>query len=72
MSKTIYIHTIDGRPAYFSEPDGQIVYVCHYDRAAKPAHSLKQIRKEQKITKENRKKWGFNDNDYGYKRYKID
>jgi len=69
--KTIYIHTIDGQPAYFSEPDNQIVYVCHYDKFAIPAYSLAQIRKEQKITKEYRKLSGFYDNGYGYKRYRI-
>lgn len=70
--KTIYIHTINGAPAYFSEPDGQIVYVLHYGRDAKPAYSLEQIRHEQKLTKEYREKRGFDDNDYGYKRYRVE
>lgn len=70
--KTIYIHTIDGQPAYFSEPDRQIVYVTHYDILSKPAYSLAQIRREQAITIKYRAESGFNDSDYGYKRYTIE
>lgn len=72
--KTIYIHTIDGKPAYFSETNGQIVYAPRHGRAAEPAYSLKQIRREQKLTKEYREKrgYGYIQREYGYKRFRID
>ena len=66
MSK--YLHTIDGRPATF---DGyQICYATTNGKANDLADSLNQIRKEQRITIENRKLDGFDVvGEYGYFRY---
>ena len=67
MSK--YMHTIDGRPATF---DGyQICWATFYGPANTLCGSLRQIRKEQKITRRNRDRDGleFNVGVYGYLRY---
>ena len=67
MSK--YMHTIDGRPATF---DGyQICFATFHGPENKLCDSLKQIRKEQQITKENRERDGmdFSVGEYGYLRY---
>jgi hypothetical protein len=60
-----YMHTIDGRPAYFSEREGQIVFAEDHSRwedesdACHLRSSLKEIERDQRRTDANRKKWGF-------------
>ena len=72
MSKTVYLHTIDGEPGAF---DGY--QVCFISRSggsawAKPCGSLKQIRKEQAKSRANRKRDGFpNDAEYGYVKLSV-
>jgi hypothetical protein len=63
-----YLHTIDGQAATF---DGyQICYATFFGTPNDLCSSLKQIKKEQKISKANRLKDGFHlDSDYGYLRY---
>lgn len=64
-----YMHTINGRPATF---DGyQICFASFYGQANILASSLKQIRREQTITKSNRTADGFDylAREYGYFRY---
>ena len=72
----MYIHTIEGKPASFFEFDRQICYVDNNSSAK--LVSLKQIKKEQKITIKNRKKWSEEghicldeDNKYGYIKIEI-
>jgi len=67
---TNYLHTINGRPAYF---DGdQICYTTYYGKAATLCDSLRQIRKEQKLTQEYRERKGYDLHmDYSYVRVAI-
>jgi hypothetical protein len=63
-----YLHTINGKPASFE--GHQICYASFYGKANNLCSSLKQIRKEQQITKTYRLKNGFHlKSDYGYLRY---
>lgn len=67
--KTYYMHTIDRRPAAYFPDNG----ICHMDFYGKPnplAASLKQIRREQKITIEQRRARGLEQDEtkYGYRR----
>ena len=68
---TVYIHTLDGRPAMF---DGyQVCYAAHYGRANDVALSLRQIRREQAASTRNRLADGLSDDlEYGYRRYAVD
>lgn len=43
--KTMYMHTMDGRPAYFDEDTQELYFVSN--RPFPLAKDLKQIRKEQ-------------------------
>ena len=65
----IYVHTINGQPGAF---DGyQVCFACRGTKQ-EPAYSLKQIRKEQKLSNANRKKDGLSDNcDLNYRLYTI-
>jgi len=55
--KTYYLHTLDGKSAYF---DGdQIVFCMFYGRKQPLAESLKQIRSEQRKSKDWRAKRGY-------------
>lgn len=71
MSKTIYIHTINGLPATFN--GDQICYASFYGPGNRPAYSLKEIRQQQKATFKYREKKNFDCNmhDYDYVRYRI-
>lgn len=62
-----YLHTINGQPAGYNGNQ-----IC-YGWAGMPlANTLKQIRKEQRLTKKERKKWGCDDEDkYGYLRVEV-
>lgn len=53
---TKYMHLIDGKPAAFDVENGYIFYRDHYRPAQPLAGSLRQIRREQKIDIEGRKK----------------
>lgn len=56
---TYYLHTINGKPAMF---DGdQICFMSFYGRADSVALSLKQIRLEQRASKEYREAFGAYD-----------
>ncbi len=68
--KTYYLHTIDRRPGTF---DGnQICFATFYGKPNKLATSLKQIRAEQKASREYRARRGFDDSfEYGYRRYSL-
>ena len=74
--KTYYLHTIENTPAYFSKDDKQIVY-ANLDQSGvnQPlAKSLKQIEREQIITRKNRQAWGFapdQPDHYGYVRVGV-
>lgn len=58
--KKVYMHTINGSPAKFSQHDGQIVYLSNRMRNVL-RKSLKQIQNDQKKTIKNRKAWGCDD-----------
>lgn len=58
----MYLHTIDGKPAGYSESNKQIVFANSNGRLkwkAKPVKDLKQIKEEQKKTFEFRKNNGY-------------
>lgn len=63
-----YMHTINGKPGTF---DGyQICYATFYGKPNILCESLDQIRKEQRLTKENRERDGFKIcSDYRHLRY---
>lgn len=55
--KIYYLHTLDGKPAYF---DGQqVCFVNYRGKAAPLAKNLAQIRKEQQMSDEWREKQGY-------------
>lgn len=68
MSKTYYMHTLNGRPAFFGT--NQICYMMPGDKAFHLVSSLKQIKQEQKITICFRESKNYTKNDldlvYGY------
>lgn len=70
MSRTYYMHTLNGEPAYF---DGdQVVFATFYGKAAPLARSLNQIRAEQRKSGEWREMQGFKDHDrYGHLRVRL-
>jgi hypothetical protein len=60
---TLYMHTLDGKPASYFERDG----VCFTNRRIKLAKSLRQIRREQAAGRKRREDAGLtNDFTYGY------
>lgn len=67
-SGSLYMHTIDGRPAQFYDYDGQICFCYGNQKLIHFADSLEQIRKEQKKTKTFRLSRGypFNESMYGW------
>lgn len=73
MSKNIYMHLIDGKPAMY-EPNQQIVFVNRYNKVPFErmfVGSLETIKRQQKASREWRKKCGYSDglpNKYGYLR----
>ncbi len=65
---TKYMHTLNGKPASFFGGE-QICFAGDRGGKIKLVNSLKQIRKEQKITKKFREKMGWDDYhewDYDY------
>ena len=65
--KTYYLHTLDGQPAQFY--DNIICFINDFGSAAPLALSLKQIRKEQRISAKTRKdRSNFMEFEVGYKR----
>lgn len=73
--RMMYVHTIEGKPATWSERDGQLVFVDDdrwRDRATNATlrASVRQIRRDQARSIEQRKAWKFNDQPgrYGYVR----
>ena len=68
---TYYLHTIDGKPAYYEE-GRQIVFARCYGKAAPLVTTLKQIRKEQELSAEWRENEGLpHYYDYGHQRVSI-
>lgn len=80
-TRTMYLHTIDGKPAFWSDFDGQIVYadVATYtgdrtDSVAVLRHDLRQVRRDQQRSIRNRASWGMKDHtpmQYGYCRVEV-
>lgn len=74
-TRSLYMHTIEGKPATWSDRSEQIVYVdngwwCRPQVKAMLRTSLRQIRRDQERTRANRKAWGMDKGDtaskYGY------
>lgn len=65
MIKSLYMHTIAGKPAYFSRSGGQIVFASR-SGVLGLAQSLTQIRREQRATAKFRRDNGFTDFSYEY------
>jgi len=55
--KTMYMHTIDGKPASFTDLHGGGIYFVGNRVKAKLVPSLKQIRAEQKIDQAQSPEW---------------
>ena len=51
MNRYFYIHTLNGKPAYFSKVEKQIYYHSCFRNNIHPASSLKQIKEEQILAK---------------------
>lgn len=65
MSKTYYMHTINGFPGIFS--DGQICYAAYYGKPNRLQASLKDIRKQQRQSRKYRESKGWFDRfDYNH------
>jgi hypothetical protein len=71
MSKVYYLHTLDGQPAFFDKY--QVCYSTSYGEAVKLVETLKQIKREQKKSREWRRNEGYSDNAafYGYRRVRA-
>lgn len=74
MGKQYYMHTLEGKPAFFSEPDGKVCFMnsaysrnCNY-----LVLTLRQLREEQqksvRTVQLNDETLGFTLKEYGYKR----
>ena len=68
--KRIYIHTINGQPAYFSKHDGQIVYADAYSKG-EACNSLSQLKRQREKSIANRIAWGMKDFNYGYQIFYV-
>lgn len=75
MAKSWYMHTIDGKPAYF---DGRqiVFFMRHTNRkqARLLVGSLREIRQQQAASRRQRRAWGIKDvydrlSDYDYIRW---
>lgn len=72
--RTMYMHTIEEKPAFYSVRDQQIVYADVLPRwRDRPNHvvlraSARQIKRDQTRSEKNRQAWGLNDEPgkYGY------
>ena len=72
--KYMYMHTINGYPARYEGKEGQICYVEQRGSfIGKLVPSLKQIRKEQKLSHAWRKEQGFDvkQSEYSYIRVEL-
>lgn len=70
MSKTYYMHTIDGKPAFWS--GDQICYASFFGRPDRLEPSLKNIRKNERRSRKYRNDLGLSDNSrYGYFRFVV-
>ena len=71
MSKSLYMHTINGRPAYYNDGE-QIVYLLKYHRVKFEdmfVDSLAVIRRQQTLSNQWRAERGYEvEQDYDYVR----
>ena len=51
---TRYMHLLDGKPAFFDEDDGEIYFRGHYHHSKPLTGSLRQIKREQTLSHNNR------------------
>lgn len=63
--KTMYMHTIDGRPAAFS-PGGKYLYHCSNRTQVMLVPTLRRLRREQAISRENSMLARAGASTYGY------
>jgi hypothetical protein len=64
-----YMHTIDGKPAYFA--GDQIVFAPYRGKPAQLAPSRDAIKEQQRMTKAFRKKHGFDFNETRFSFIKV-
>lgn len=71
MGKQYYMHTLEGKPAFFSEPDGKVCFMnsaysrnCNY--LVPTLHQLKA--EQQKSIRSSEQTFGFTLRDHGYMR----
>ena len=68
---TYYLHTIDGKPAYFSRMCDAVVLRSGFGPPQPMATSLAQIKREQRITIKWRKEHNLQIGDYGHVRVHV-
>ena len=71
-NRTYYLHTIDGRPAFYVH-GMQICFANRYGKPAPLATSLGQIKREQRASVEWRRAQGYDHSaeEYGYRRVSV-
>lgn len=57
----LYMHTIEGKPAYYVPGDQIVSATRHYRWPVKLCTSMKQIREEERASIKKRREWGFQD-----------
>jgi hypothetical protein len=79
-ARTMYMHTIDSKPAFWSDESEQIVYadVARFSgdgtrSVAVLRRTLRQIRRDQQRSIRNRRGWGMGEGPgkYGYCRVEV-
>ncbi len=72
MNKSIYIHILEGRPAFFNGQQLCFVTEGGGGKGAPVAYSLRQIRDEHRKSADYRRRKGYDtDLEVGYRRYRI-
>lgn len=67
-----YMHTLDGRPAFYSARNQQVCFMNSYGKASQLCRSLEELRKQQKASEAWRKAKGLDTTwDMGYRRVSL-
>ena len=73
MSKTYYMHTINGWPATLSRRGDRLCYATEFPKGNKLERSLKSVRKNERIARRFVVSLGFDPGNYkyGYVRFVV-
>lgn len=73
MSRTFYMHTINGRPAAYCSEYGYIYHARPAVKTTEMCKSLEVLRRQQRDAKEHHQQTpGINGDEYGYIRIVVD